>query len=619
VSFRQKIFVASTLVVVLLAAITGIVAVVSGQKRLTRGIEADFRRAPTILRERLQKKYGAFRAQVDAWAEDKRYASWLARASAADAPAGRLASADLKAAHDGLGEVLYSSWNQFRVTNDRGVLLYDVADPDALGRDLSSDAAVQRALSGDEVLRVRADGAAPLLEMARAVTIEGDVRGVLIAGDSLEPIRAELESALRARVGIEAGGSGDGSVHTLERDGATWLKAQVSIPGLRPGEVIGRATLERSLSAELRPLERDLVRAMGLGSAAGLAVAVILSLLLARALAAPVGKLATATTEIGHGNFDHRVDIASRDELGLLGRAFNQMAAGLKQRVFFESALRRYLAAPVVEQLIRDPSKLQLGGEKREVSILFFDVAGFTSLAEELPADELVALVNRYLDELVAAIFKYDGTFDKFIGDAVMAFWGAPLEQNDHAARACRAATEMQHAFGRFVDQHADARIRALRGRVGLHTGVAALGNLGSTYIMNYTAMGDTVNVASRLEGINKLYGTSICASEETVARAGWPKARELDLVRVRGRQKPLRIFELFGAGETPPPDALGAYAEGLSHLRARRFADALAAFERASAWGDGACAGVMAVRAAALAADPPPPDWDGAHNLITK
>ncbi len=219
-----------------------------------------------------------------------------------------------------------------------------------------------------------------------------------------------------------------------------------------------------------------------------------------------------------------------------------EMSVALKERLFFESALRRYVAAPIVEELIRDPEKLRLGGEKREVTVLFFDLAGFTSIAEELPADELVKLVNGYLDVLVEAIFRNEGTLDKFIGDAVMAFWGAPLAQPDHAARACRAAIDMQRALAAFTARQADPRLAALRGRIGVHSGIAALGNLGSSSIMSYTAMGDTVNVASRLEGVNKAYGTQILASEATVERAAWPNKRELDVLFARSRDGLERI-----------------------------------------------------------------------------
>jgi class 3 adenylate cyclase len=297
-----------------------------------------------------------------------------------------------------------------------------------------------------------------------------------------------------------------------------------------------------------------------------------------------------------------------------------EMAAGLKERVFFESALRRYLAAPVVEQLIRDPARLRLGGEKRDVTVLFFDVVNFTSLSEALPVEDLVQVVNAYLDNLVDAIFRNNGTLDKFIGDAVMAFWGAPLPSDDQARRACNAAVEMQRAMNAFAAVQTDSRLRALRGRIGLNTGVAVLGNLGSSSIMSYTAMGDTVNVASRIESVNKLYGTEICAAGETVERAGWPNKRELDLVRVKGRTKPVTLFELWGLDEAgPPAPARAAYAEGLAYYRDRRFAEAQTAFVRAASLGDHACAHVMARRASELMATPLLPEWDGASTLTGK
>ncbi len=298
-----------------------------------------------------------------------------------------------------------------------------------------------------------------------------------------------------------------------------------------------------------------------------------------------------------------------------------ELGARLKERLFFESALRRYLAAPIVEELIHDPSRLRLGGEKRELTVLFFDVADFTSIAESLQADELVTLVNRYLDALVDAIFKHGGTLDKFIGDAVMAFWGAPLSQPDHAARALRAAVDMQRALRAFADSQSDPRVRGLHGRIGVHTGVAAIGNLGSSTVMNYTVMCDTVNVAARLERINKHYGTSISASQATLERAGWTDARELDTVRVRGRAASMRVFEVFdptpgAAGAAPPSAALEAYAEGLALYRERRFVEARSAFERALTSGDHACAATMAARAGSLALVPPSEGWDGAHSL---
>ena len=611
--FRGRIFLGSALVVAALAIVTGVGALTAGRLRLRRQMEADFAQAPSLLQARLARSFHLFKWEVAAWADDKRYASWLGRASAADTLDGKVDPEDVKAAHDGLGALALASWDEFRVTNDRGTLLLDEHRQDAFGQDLSNDPAVKRALDGAESLRLR-DG---MVEMVEAVTVENSVRGVMLAGIALEPIRTDLEHMLRARVLFEPDAGPTEPPHIVDRDGQRWLEAVVAIPGLH-GEPIGRAHLLRSLTAELAPFVNDLVFSIALATAFGLAVALGLSLFLARSLGAPVAELAAATREIGLGHYAHRITLRRSDELGQLSADFNRMAEGLGQRVFFEAALRRYLAQPVVEQLIADPSRLRLGGERREVSVLFFDVAGFSTLAESMAPEELVALCNAYLDALTDAIFQHGGTFDKFIGDAVMAFWGAPLPQTDHAARACRAALDMQAALRRFTAGHADERVRGLTGRIGINTGDAILGNLGSSRVMNYTAMGDAVNVASRLEGVNKLYRTAILVAETTLAAAPEIRARELDTVRVVGRSAPLRIFELLDDA-APPAAALAAYAEGLAHHRARRFGEAERAFKQAFADGDHGPAQVMAERSAAFAATPPPDDWDGAHRLLRK
>jgi class 3 adenylate cyclase len=614
VGFRGRIFLGSALVVAALAVVTGAGVLATGRARLRRAIEADFAEAPALLRGRLSHHFELFKWELAAWAEDKRYASWLGRASAADTLDGKVAQADLKAAHDGLGALALASWDEFRVTNDRGTLLLDQRHQDAFGEDLTADEGVKRALDSAEVLRIRGHE----LEMIEAVSVEGNVRGVMMAGVSLEPLRDDLERILRAQVTFEPGVFPDQAPQLVDRGGESWLRALVAVPGLH-GEPIGHVVLDRSLSRELAPFVNDLAISVALATAFGLVVALALSLLLARSLAAPVTALADATREIGRGNYAHRVHLRRSDELGQLAGAFNQMAEGLAQRIFFESALRRYLAQPVVEQLIADPTRLRLGGEKREVTVMFFDVAGFTTLAEQMAPEELVALCNAYLDALIDAIFQNGGTFDKFIGDAVMAFWGAPIAQPDHADRACRAALDMQAALRRFTSAHADPRVRDLTGRIGLNTGDAVLGNLGSSRVMNYTAMGDTVNVASRLEGVNKLYGTAILVAETTLHGARpETRAREIDTVRVVGRSHALKLYELLD-DSSPSESALAAYGEGLAHYYGRRFGDAERAFKRAQAEGDRGPAPVMAARAAELATHPPPEDWDGAQQLSRK
>jgi class 3 adenylate cyclase len=610
-TFRRRLIVAFTVPVVVLALTSAALATLTARARLKNAIEDDFARAPEVLTARLSDSFARFKRDLAVWAEDPRYAAWLGRASGLDSPGGRPRTEDLRAAHDGLGALAISSWDELRVTNDTGVLLLDVTDQDALGDDLSKDAAVAEALAGRPRARLR--GA--LLELALPVSVEGEVRGVLVAGTHLAPIRDDAAAILHARLTLHEARP-DETPQSFERDGQTWLSTLVPLAGV-DATPIGWARLERSLTAELTPQVRALALALLVATGAGLFVAFALALRLSRAVAAPVVALSAATEQIRRGNYDHRVPRGEPDELGTLGDAFNEMAAGLKQRVFFESALRRYLAPPVVDRLVAEPERLRLGGERREITVLFFDVAGFTSLSETMEPEALVALANGYLDPLVEAVFRHGGTFDKFIGDAIMAFWGAPLDQPDHAQRACLAALEMQAALHTFAAGQSDARLRNLRGRIGLNTGIAALGNLGSSQVMNYTAMGDAVNVASRLEGLNKTYGTSTLAAEST-ARAAQVPSREVDRVRVVGRATPLGVFELLGK-DAPPQAARDAYAEGLKQLSSRAFARAEQEFLRAQQLGDGPCAQVMAKRAAQLQLAPPPSDWDGAFTAEHK
>jgi adenylate cyclase len=257
-----------------------------------------------------------------------------------------------------------------------------------------------------------------------------------------------------------------------------------------------------------------------------------------------------------------------------------------------------------------------LGGQRREMTVLFFDVAGFTSLSETLAPDELVELCNGYLEKVVTELFQAGGTLDKFIGDAVMALFGVPLAQPDHARRGCAAGLAMQKAFLAHVAASPNPAVRGLHARVGLHTGTAAFGNLGAHSIMSLTAMGDAVNLASRLEGVNKVFGTSVLASEAT-ARAAACEVREIDLVRVAGRREPVRIFEILAEGSLPP-DTREAYSAGLTAYRAGRFEDAERSFASAASLGD-APAQTMAERCRLYRTLPPPTGWDGSFSLDHK
>ncbi|MFA6109228.1 MAG: adenylate/guanylate cyclase domain-containing protein [Candidatus Latescibacterota bacterium] len=280
-------------------------------------------------------------------------------------------------------------------------------------------------------------------------------------------------------------------------------------------------------------------------------------------------------------------------------------------------AFSRYLAPQVVEQIAGHPERLGLGGDERVLTVGFVDIRDFTTLSEGMTAGRLTAFLNDYLSEMTATVLAEEGTVDKYIGDAIMMLFGAPNALPDHAARACRTALAMR----RVVSVHqahwqARHRLDGVRIGVGLNTGTAAVGNMGSAFRFDYTAMGDCVNLASRLEGLTKVYGTDLIVGPETAALIGPEFAlRELDLVRVKGKREAVRIFEVHGlSAETVgfhPLDA--AFAEGLRCFRARDWEGARRCFDacRQLRPEDGPTLYYLRL-IEALAATPPPADWDG-------
>jgi adenylate cyclase len=291
-----------------------------------------------------------------------------------------------------------------------------------------------------------------------------------------------------------------------------------------------------------------------------------------------------------------------------------------RQRRFIKSAFRHYLSPHVIDRVLDDPTLLRLGGQSREISAFFSDLAGFTSISERLSPEALVGLLNAYLSDMTDIILELGGTLDKYEGDAIIAFWNAPVDLADHALRACRAALRCQKRLAERRDEFRRAYGHELRMRIGLNSGPAVVGNMGSERRFDYTAMGDTMNLASRLEGAGKLYGAWILIGEETERRVrDAVLAREVDIIRVVGKARPVRIFELIGEkGEIPAEDVerVARFGRALASYRARRFAEAEAAF--ASLAGDPVAA-LYAERARKAAAEPPPDGWDGVHTLDRK
>ena len=245
-----------------------------------------------------------------------------------------------------------------------------------------------------------------------------------------------------------------------------------------------------------------------------LVLAVLLAFVISRGITSPVRLIAEATRKIKSFNLDEKIHIPSRiKEIQLMRDAISSMQKGLH-------AFRRYVPAELVRQLISTGEGAQLGGHKKELTVFFSDISGFTSIAELMPPEKLMLHLSEYFDELTRILTRHGATVDKYIGDAIMAFWGAPVHDDDHAIRACEASLACQEKIAELNRKWINEGKSALVTRIGISTGETVVGNVGSTERMNYTVMGDNVNMASRLEGANKLYGTQIIVSRQTYEAA---------------------------------------------------------------------------------------------------
>ncbi len=295
-----------------------------------------------------------------------------------------------------------------------------------------------------------------------------------------------------------------------------------------------------------------------------------------------------------------------------------------KEKRFIKEAFSQYLAPTVVDRLVKDPSLLKLGGERRIISAFFSDIAGFSSISERMSPEDLVDLLNLYLTEMTQVLMKQEGTVDKFEGDAIIAFFGAPISYKDHAKRACWAALEMQGRLNELRKRWKEEGKPELFMRIGINTGTVVVGNLGSKSRMDYTMMGDSVNLASRLEGVNKQYHTEIIISQFTYEEAkNHIQVRQLDLIRVIGKQQPIKIYELLGKKDEMKESIrkiLPFYNEGLRHYQNQNWEEGIECFEKAlNIDEDDGPALTYFERCLTFQMHPPPKNWDGVFTMRNK
>ena len=364
------------------------------------------------------------------------------------------------------------------------------------------------------------------------------------------------------------------------------------------------------------------------------AIAAILGLLFAglvgTGITRPVRLLLQGTREVEAGQLDRSIDVVTRDEIGQLTAAFNRMVGQLRHKEQIRRTFGRYIDPRVVEGLINQSAAAATEGQRRVMTVMFCDMKGFTGLSEGMTPQGLVKVMNRYLSTMSEPIRAQQGIIDKYIGDAIMAYWGPPFtDEADEARLACLAAIDMMDHIGglrkelpellgvRTIPTECDLRI-------GIATGEALVGSIGSEFMMSFTVMGDTVNLASRLESANKFYGTRCLVSQATIAAAAQAvEAREIDRLVVAGQTRPQIVFEIMGRGGELSAEQIALrahYSDGLAAYRARRWDEATSALKaaRAAAPADGPCM-VLLTRVESLRDNPPPADWDGSWRLDQK
>lgn len=294
------------------------------------------------------------------------------------------------------------------------------------------------------------------------------------------------------------------------------------------------------------------------------------------------------------------------------------------QKKFIKSAFSYYLSPSVIDEIIKDPESLELGGEDREITIFFSDIASFSTISEKLTPQDLVRRLNEYLTEMTNIILGYNGTVDKYIGDAIMAFYGAPIVMKDHHLKACMACIDMKRRLRELQEEWRNKGMEPLSARSGIHSGRATVGNMGSSTRMDYTAMGDAVNLASRLEGANKYYSTSAMISGATYEGArDHVEVRKLDMIRVVGKTEAVPIYELLGKkGELPDRvyEMLEKYNLAMDQFSGRDWKGARHLFRQAlKVLPDDGPSEMYVKRCDTFIKSPPSKGWDGVFAMKGK
>ncbi len=518
------------------------------------------------------------------------------------------------------------------VADAEGLALADTGGYFAPGRSMKSVGAVAQALEEQPGYSIHLLDEKPYQVACVPITAP-DLIGVVAAGFSIDnALAAELKRLTDTEIAFV--GKTKVLATTLEPSRAKALEAHLeglphNVPGLRAlaGEnylallsPVSRdvsALVLRSWDRALEPMRR-LRRTLLIIGAAGLAATAFLGLLIAAGVTASLEKLVAATAKIAKGEYDIALDIRSKDEIGRLAESFGEMAKGLVEREKIRSVLSKTVSKEIAEALLAK-GQIELGGEERAVTVLFSDIRSFTTISESLRPAELVSQLNAYFIAMARAIDGQHGVIDKYVGDAIMALFGAPLSSPEDAGHGVRAALAMVTALDVLNVERQSKGLKPWNNGIGLNTGTVVAGTLGSEDRWSYTVIGDAVNLASRLEALTKHYGVKVLISEATrLAAGGGIATRSLDRVVVKGKTAPVEIFEAIGEGAPPPWAA--QFDDGVRAYRSKDWKSAKAVFEATLAARPGDAPSRLYIERMAET-DPAtlPADWNAAVTMTEK
>jgi len=356
----------------------------------------------------------------------------------------------------------------------------------------------------------------------------------------------------------------------------------------------------------------------------------VFAMMVGSGITGPVLRLLEGTRAVEAGRLDGSISVTTRDEIGQLSSAFNRMIERLRQNQRVRETFGRYIDPRIAERLLGETAVTAAEGQRQVMTVMFCDMKGFTALSEGVTPQGLVKIMNRYLSTMSEPIHAHRGVIDKYIGDGIMAYWGPPfVEEAEQATCACSAAIDMIGHLANLRKELPELLgVRVIPTdcdlRIGIATGETLVGSIGSEYMMSFTVMGDTVNLAARLETANKVYGSRCLISEATATLCAADfELREIDRVVVIGQSQPQTVYEVMGRKDALSSQQMLActrFAEGLAAYRARRWIDARAAFAATleAVPGDGPSIALLA-RVADLSQNPPPENWDGSWRIESK